>query len=76
MTDTSKHREDKDWTVEVVRELVYEMQGYAMEHLRTAAWLLNRLGIPPCHLRTVLNEMEEDGELESCSQCGPNDGST
>jgi flagellar basal body P-ring protein FlgI len=75
-TQPAKHEIKKEWTVEMVRELVYETQGYAMEHLKNAAWLLNRLGIPPCHLITILQEMEEDGELDSCSQCSPNGEST
>ena len=71
MTDTSKHREEKQWTLPMVYELFNEMLGFQWEDFRTAAYLLNKMGIPPCHLITILKEMEGDGELESCSQCGP-----
>ena len=71
MTDTSKHVEEKELAQPLQRELRYETLGFLMDVFTTIAYLLNRMGIPPCHLVAIVEEMEADGQLENCSKCGP-----
>ena len=67
--DPNKHRERKEWTLQMVHELLNEMEGFKWDDFQTAAYMLNQMGIPPCHLIAILREMEADGQLDPCSQC-------
>jgi hypothetical protein len=70
MTEALKHELQKEYTPHIEHQLFTQTEGFIWEDFRLSAFRLNELGVPPCRIIAVLEDMVVQGDLRSCQQCG------
>jgi hypothetical protein len=58
----SEDSKKREWTLQMVVDLLNGADGITWHCLQPAAYMLNQLGIPPRHLIAVLRAMKNDDE--------------
>jgi hypothetical protein len=69
MTEAKKHELQREYTAQILNQLFTQTEGFIWEDFRLSAFRLNEMGVPPCRIIAVLEDMVLQGDLRSCQQC-------